>query len=101
LLVARLLVLLSCLVSCNRWSSLLVYDRYEGETRHVISVLTACTFCHSLRPTGQILLSVHPKHSPAPFFPYGIWVMSLLVLSLIPIGLFKGKYFRLQEDTAV
>jgi hypothetical protein len=60
-----------------------------------------CSAGPSLRPTGQILLSVHPKHSPAPFFPYGIWVMSLLVLSLIPIGLFKGKYFRLQEDTAV
>jgi hypothetical protein len=30
---------LSCLVSCNRWSSQLVYDRYEGETRHGFSLL--------------------------------------------------------------
>jgi hypothetical protein len=28
----------------------------------------------------------------------GMWMLSLLVVSLIPITLFKGKYFRLQED---
>jgi hypothetical protein len=45
-----------------------------------------------------VLLSMDSDGSPAPFFPYGIWVMSLLVLSLIPVTLFKGKYLRLQED---
>ena len=56
-------------------------------------------YCSLLHHTGQVLLSIDAGDSPAPFFPYGIWVMGLLVLCLLPIFLFKGKYLRLQEDT--
>lgn len=47
---------------------------------------------------GQVLLSTDTSN-PAPFFPYGIWVIAALTLSLVPIALFKGKCHRLDLDT--
>lgn len=49
---------------------------------------------------GQVLLSTDSSN-PAPFFPYGIWVIAALTLSLIPVALFKGRYYRLEQDTTV
>jgi len=50
---------------------------------------------------GQVLLTYSDGGSPAPFFPFGYWVMSTLLLILVPITLFQGQYFRLEEDSAV
>ena len=47
---------------------------------------------------GQILLATDSSN-PAPFFPYGIWVLSLLFLALFPVLSFQGKYFRLEQDS--
>lgn len=48
---------------------------------------------------GQVLLGMGAGDSPAPLFPYGYWVMATLLLILVPITLFQGQYFRLEEDT--
>ena len=48
---------------------------------------------------GQVLLGMNSS-DPAPLFPYGYWVMSSLLLILVPITLFQGQYFRLEEDTS-
>jgi len=58
----------------------------------------AVLFDFSLAYATQVLLSTDSS-SPAPFFPYGIWVMALLGLSLVGITLFQGKYFRLEHDS--
>jgi hypothetical protein len=48
--------------------------------------------------TGQVLLASSSDLS-APLFPYGIWVILTLALSLIPVAVFKGQYLRLEVDT--
>jgi MFS family permease len=48
---------------------------------------------------GQVLLGMSSGGNPAPLFPYGYWVISTLLLVLLPITLFQGQYFRLEEDT--
>ena len=47
---------------------------------------------------GQVLLATDSSQ-PAPFYPYGIWVICALALAMVPVSTFKGQYFRLQEDT--
>ncbi|KAJ1401304.1 major facilitator superfamily domain-containing protein [Ochromonadaceae sp. CCMP2298] len=47
---------------------------------------------------GQILLTTSSPN-PAPFFPFGIWVMVLLFAAVLPVSLFQGKYFRLEQDS--
>jgi hypothetical protein len=49
---------------------------------------------------GQVFLSMDSP-APAPFFPYGIWVMTFLVLAFIPIIIFRGSNKRLEQDTQV
>jgi hypothetical protein len=46
---------------------------------------------------GQVLLSLDSL-GPAPVFPYAIWVSFLLAMALLPVLLFQGSYFRLQQD---
>lgn len=48
---------------------------------------------------GQVLLGMGSGPDPAPFFAYGYWVMSTLLLILVPVTMFQGQYFRLEEDT--
>ena len=47
---------------------------------------------------GQVLLSMDSL-GPAPLFPYGLWVMGFLFLAWLPILFFKGKYFRMEQDS--
>lgn len=46
--------------------------------------------------TGQVLLQLTPHGAldTPPFFPFGIWVMSTMVLTLVPILTFKGRHLR-------
>jgi hypothetical protein len=43
---------------------------------------------------GQVLLGLGKVSTP-PFFPYGIWIIVLFSLSLIPILSFKGENKRM------
>ncbi len=47
---------------------------------------------------GQVLLSLNSL-GPAPLFPYGIWAIGFMTLAAIPVLLFKGKYFRMEQDS--
>ena len=47
---------------------------------------------------GQVLLECQLENSVAPFFPYGIWVIGLLITILVPVYLFSGQYLRLNQD---
>eukprot|EP01038_Epipyxis_sp_PR26KG_P009234 gene9234-12448_t len=57
---------------------------------NILSVI--CTFI------GQGLLAIHGNYSN-PFFPFGIWVFLYLLLGLVPIYIFKGKYHRFEKDS--
>lgn len=46
---------------------------------------------------GQVLLSAESL-GPAPLFPYGIAVSVLMGIALVPVLLFQGSYFRLEQD---
>lgn len=46
---------------------------------------------------GQVLLA-EPQSAPAPFFPFGIWIIVLFGFSLLPIFLFKGEYQRMIRE---
>lgn len=35
---------------------------------------------------------------PAPLFPYGVWVIVTMAIGAIPVLLYKGQYFRLEQD---
>jgi hypothetical protein len=47
---------------------------------------------------GQVLLA-SSSTAPAPFFPYGIFIIALFGFSLIPIAFFKGTFQRMMHET--
>ncbi len=49
---------------------------------------------------GQVLLGTDSS-APAPFFPYGIFVLTLMLTAVLPIILFNGRNIRLEQDTLV
>jgi hypothetical protein len=47
---------------------------------------------------GQFMLNLGGGHHNAPFYPFGYFIMSLMLLALVPALSFNGQYLRLYED---
>lgn len=48
---------------------------------------------------GQVLLAYDPDSAgPSPLYPYSIWSTGTMILGLVPIILYNGKYLRLNQD---
>lgn len=47
---------------------------------------------------GQVLLGLEKGDVPAPFFPYGYWIICSMLICVVPILLFNGQYLRLEQD---
>lgn len=47
---------------------------------------------------GQVLLS-DSSSAPAPFFPYGLFIIIIFGFSLLPIVFFKGTFQRMMRET--
>jgi hypothetical protein len=47
---------------------------------------------------GQFMLNLGGGHHNAPFYPFGYFIMSLMLLALVPALSFNGQYLRLHED---
>jgi hypothetical protein len=73
---------------------------YPSPEDATVGLLYMCANAAAIGMTfiGQVLLSLKSL-GPAPLFPYGLWAIGFMTLAIIPVLMFKGKYFRLEQDS--